>query len=68
MQYTENKKMYAMLLSIAKLAKFAYCEGDECEIQTWDAYEACVSILGEMKKYGYCLDAMQESLEERELY
>ena len=46
MQYTENKKMYAMLNAISKLAKFAYCEGDEQDVQTWDAYEASVSILG----------------------
>lgn len=68
MQYTENKKMYAMLENVAKLAKFAYDETDEQDIQTWDAYEACVSMLHEFKTYGYCLDAMQESLEERELY
>lgn len=68
MQYTENKKMYAMLENVAKLAKFAYDETDEQDIQTWDAYEACVSMLREFKTYGYCLDAMQESLEERELY
>ena len=68
MQYTENKKMYAMLNNVAELAKFAYDEGDEQDIQTWDAYEACVSMLSEFKTYGYCLEAMQESLEERELY
>ena len=57
-----------MLNNVAKLAKFAYDETDEQDIQTWDAYEACVSMLHEFKTYGYCLDAMQESLEERELY
>ena len=67
MQYTQNKEMYAMLNNVAELAKFAFDEDDDEDIQTWDAYEACVSMLVEFKTYGYCLDGMQASMEEREL-
>ena len=57
-----------MLNNVSKLAEFAVDEADEQDVQTWDAYAACVSMLQEFKTAGYCLNAMQESLKERELY
>ncbi len=56
-----REKLFA---NIAKIAKFAYDDCDEDDVQSWDAYEAAKQIIVAMQAFGYDIAEMLEQIEE----
>jgi hypothetical protein len=57
----ERKELFA---EIAELAKFAYDDSDEDDVQSWDAYESAKAMIVLMQKHGYDITYMLEQIAE----
>jgi hypothetical protein len=57
----ERKELFA---EIAELAKFAYDDCDEDDVQSWDAYESAKAMIVLMQKHGYDITYMLEQIAE----